>query len=438
MRDIKRRMEYYPSYDRSGIAAHLEAMAAQGWLLERITSSFWYYRRSEPQELHYAVTYDAGGSAFDPVPDEAKSEFYELCAHEGWEFVTAFAEMQIFANRRKHPTPLETDPVVELEAIERSAGRRLTRPYWAILAFSIVVAFLGLGGLISDPLYALTGLWGVPVGLMFLLLGSAAAAELISYYRWRKQAREAAARGESVETKGPVKLTRALILASYVPLTLALINILIAGDNLCRLIFAVLLAAILISTVAARASVDRLRRSGSSRAKSRSASFIIPFAVTLALCGALIGFSGSFTGLAEESYNGDPRYVNYSLSLSDLTDADLSGYIRAQNHRASVILEQSGIDESYHENYRGGPGEDLGALEYRTTIPKFAALYGFCENIASRGGEPVDAAPWGAKRAYHMGGNDYTLCYDGRIVEISLPFSPTPQQQRTVGEKLGA
>ena len=50
----------------------------------------------------------------------------------------------------------------------------------------------------------------------------------------------------------------------------------------------------------------------------------------------------------------------------------------------------------------------------------------------------MDAAPWGALRAYHMGGNDYTLCYDGRIVEISLPFSPTPQQQRTVGEKLGA
>ena len=121
MRDIKRRMEYYPSYDRSGIAAHLEAMAAKGLILERITSSFWYYRRSEPQELHYAVTYDADASAFDPVPDEAKSEFYELCAHEGWEFVTAFAEMQIFANRRKHPTPLETDPVVELEAIERSS-----------------------------------------------------------------------------------------------------------------------------------------------------------------------------------------------------------------------------------------------------------------------------------------------------------------------------
>ena len=46
MRDIKRRMEYYPSYDRSGIAAHLEAMAARGLILERITSSFWYYRRS--------------------------------------------------------------------------------------------------------------------------------------------------------------------------------------------------------------------------------------------------------------------------------------------------------------------------------------------------------------------------------------------------------
>ncbi len=55
MRDVKRRIETYSFYDRSGIAAHLEAMAAKGWRLERITSSFWYYRRSEPQKLHYAV-----------------------------------------------------------------------------------------------------------------------------------------------------------------------------------------------------------------------------------------------------------------------------------------------------------------------------------------------------------------------------------------------
>ena len=31
MRDVKRRIETYSFYDRSGIAAHLKAMAAKGW-----------------------------------------------------------------------------------------------------------------------------------------------------------------------------------------------------------------------------------------------------------------------------------------------------------------------------------------------------------------------------------------------------------------------
>lgn len=38
MRDVKRRMENYSFYDRSGIAAHLEAMAAKGWQLEHMTN----------------------------------------------------------------------------------------------------------------------------------------------------------------------------------------------------------------------------------------------------------------------------------------------------------------------------------------------------------------------------------------------------------------
>ena len=40
-------------------------------------------------------------------------------------------------------------------------------------------------------------------------------------------------------------------------------------------------------------------------------------------------------------------------------------------------------------------------------------------------------------RAYSMGGDAYTLCYDGRIVEISLPFTPTDEQMAIVDEKLG-
>lgn len=437
MRDVKRRIETYSFYDRSGIAAHLEAMAAKGWQLEHITATFWYYHRAEPQQLHYAVTYDTDGSAFDPVPNGDNADFYELCAHQGWEFVTAFAEMQIFVNSRPDPVPLETDPAVDLVAIEKSAKRRLTKPYWAILVIGVVVAFLGIGGFINDPVYSLSGVWGLPMGVVFLLLGIAAAAELAGYYRWRSHARKAAGHGGSVETCSPVRLTKALLIAVSALFCLTVLNVLIAGDNLMRIIILFALTVAAVSNISARVCVNRLKRSGSSKGSSRAASFLVPFVVSLALYGALIGFSGSFSGLAEDAYNGNPRYVNYSLSLDDFTDADLSGYIRARNHRESLLLAQSGIDESYHGAYSGVPGHDIGELEYRTTIPKFPSLYGFCEAAASRGGKSISPEPWGALRAYSMGGNAYTLCYPGRVVEISLPFSPSAEQMAIVYERLG-
>ena len=113
----------------------------------------------------------------------------------------------------------------------------------------------------------------------------------------------------------------------------------------------------------------------------------------------------------------------------------MTGYARAPLDRESVILAQSSVDESMHYE---ALGEDIGDLEYTTTYVKLPALYGFCERSLSRGGESVDPEPWGALRAYSMGGDTYTLCYDGRIVEISLPFTPTDEQMAIVDEKLGA
>lgn len=433
MRDVKRRIETYSFYDRSAISSHLEAMAAEGWQLERITATFWYYHRAEPQQLHYAVTYDTDGSAFDPVPNGNNADFYELCAHQGWEFVTAFAEMQIFVNSRENPTPLETDPVVELGVIELSARRRLTRPYWVLLALCAAIAFLGLGGLINDPLYSLSGLWGVPVGLMFLLLGIAVAAELAGYYRWRSHARKAAGHGGSVETCSPVRLTRALMAAACAVLALAVFGALFSGDEMWLASILVVLVVWLIANVVMRVSVDKFKRSGMSKSFNAGVSVLIVFV----LCFALYSLGGEFIYDSAVAHNDDNRYVNYSLSLEDLTGEPTPGYIRSQSRRESVILAQSSLDEFYSEHAPEPGGEDVGRLEYTTTFVKLSALYGFCESFTSRGGEAIDPAPWGALRAYSMGGNAYTLCYPGRVVEISLPFSPSAEQMAIVYERLG-
>lgn len=433
MRDVKRRIETYSFYDRSAISSHLEAMAAKGWQLERITSSFWYYRRAQPQKLRYAVTYYPSGSAFDPEPNPGLGELYELCEHAGWEYVTGFAEMNIFVNSRPDPVPLETDPAVDLVAIEKSAKRRLMKPYWAILVIGVVVAFLGIGGFINDPVYSLSGVWGLPMGVVFLLLGIAAAAELRSYYRWRALARTAAERGERVKTSSPMRLTRALMAAACAVLALAVFGALFSGDEMWLASILVVLVVWLIANVVMRVSVDKFKRSGMSKSFNAGVSVLIVFV----LCFALYSLGGEFIYDSAVAHNDDNRYVNYSLSLEDLTGEPTPGYIRSQSRRESVILAQSSLDEFYSEHAPEPGGEDVGRLEYTTTFVKFPALYGFCESFASRGGEAVDPAPWGALRAYSMGGNAYTLCYADRVVEISLPFSPSAEQMAIVYERLG-
>lgn len=433
MRDVKRRIENYSFYDRSGIAAHLEAMAAKGWQLEHMTNLIWTYRRSAPQRLRYAVTYYPGGSAYDPEPNPGLGELYELCEHAGWEYVTGFAEMNIFVNSRENPTPLETDPVVELGVIELSARRRLTRPYWVLLALCAAIAFLGLGGLINDPVYSLSGVWGLPMGVVFLLLGIAAAAELRSYYRWRSHARKAAERGELVKTSSPMRLTRALIAAVCAVLALAVLGALFSGDEMWLVSILVVLVVWLIANVVMRVSVDKFKRSGMSKSFNAGVSVLIVFV----LCFALYSLGGEIIYDSAVAHNDDNRYVNYSLSLEDLTGEPTPGYIRSQSRRESVILAQSSLDEFYSEHAPEPGGEDVGRLEYTTTFVKLSALYGFCERSLSHGGESTDPEPWGALRAYSMGGNAYTLCYPGRVVEISLPFSPTAEQMAIVYERLG-
>lgn len=58
MRNTKREwLPLYSFYDRPGVARHLEEMASKGWMLESLGTYGWRYRRMEPKQLKFSVTY---------------------------------------------------------------------------------------------------------------------------------------------------------------------------------------------------------------------------------------------------------------------------------------------------------------------------------------------------------------------------------------------
>ena len=90
MKDTKRRIETFSFFDYTNIALHLTKMAEKGWLLEKISSFGWTYRRTAPKKLTFCVCYYPKASEFDPEPTK---EFHDFCEHTGWILAVTSAQM---------------------------------------------------------------------------------------------------------------------------------------------------------------------------------------------------------------------------------------------------------------------------------------------------------------------------------------------------------
>ena len=151
MKQMKR--EFFPLYsfyDREGIAAHLEEMAAKGWLLEKLGAWCWRYRRIEPQRLHFSVTFFRKATPFSPTPSEDQQLFWDFCSEAGWMLAAESAQAQVFYNENDAAVPIETDPAVELENIHRATGKNLLGSFLSLLLIALVqvgmaVALTALG-----------------------------------------------------------------------------------------------------------------------------------------------------------------------------------------------------------------------------------------------------------------------------------------------------
>ena len=78
--------------DSEAIIAYLEKMARRGWLLEKIHPCL-TFRRIEPENLTYDVTYFSDASVFDPAPTEGQETYIDYCRAAGWELAAVNGPM---------------------------------------------------------------------------------------------------------------------------------------------------------------------------------------------------------------------------------------------------------------------------------------------------------------------------------------------------------
>jgi len=133
----------YSLFDTGVLARKLEKMARKGWHFKEIVPNFLVFEEGEAMEVSYATPYFPNNSVLEPTLTAEHEAYLEMCEQQGWELVWTLGTRQIFRNTRPDPVPIETDPMVQLQAIGAGVGRYLFQCFSPIIiCIPVLLLFL--------------------------------------------------------------------------------------------------------------------------------------------------------------------------------------------------------------------------------------------------------------------------------------------------------
>lgn len=457
MSERKREVCSYLLFDYRGVEEHLMKMAARGWRLEKIGPWFWTYRRAEPAQVAYAVTYLPSVSQFSPEPSADRENLEELCAAAGWEPVAEWVQMQIFANERPDPVPLETEESVRLEIIHRSMKKNFLPWTVVVLVLALVMAGLQVKTLLTDP-YSLLSSTNLFPSFVWELLLVLQAGNLLWYGRWLRRSRRSVAQGGACADAGP-GLRRFNLVILWLVLAMAALflvsTLLTTGAEIGLFVVCYTAGLVLLILL-----VDRTRRALKRRGTARGLNVFLTLLVDVVLAVVLVGGSTWLLFSSRGLFNGETYHfqgqtwdaapVSLPLTVEDVTGQHYEHVRRYDIGSGSLLIRERSCRETVLA------GEDLVILDYDITTAALPALGDLAaEHILMEWTDrdyydyaETDPAPWGAEAAYRRiyddgwdryATDDYLLCWPDRVVEISLTdVDLTPEVMAAVGEKLGS
>jgi len=439
MREKKRELGLYSFYDYAGIAAHLEAMAAQGWYLSNIGSYFWTYRRGEPRSVRYAVTYFPQASEFDGGASMEQRDYQELCAQAGWKLVTSRAQMQIFTNEDPDAVPVETDPLVQAENIHRAMRKNYLPGQIVFLLVGLLNLGLSLRRFFADTVDVLADGFLLILPLLWLKVTGLTALELISYYRWR--AGKAPARSRGRLQSACLLLTAALLALGFV-----------FSSRTQAAIMGATLGFTAVGMLFINGVKGLMKRANCSRKATLTVTIGLCFVLTGLIIWGGVRMVPTFRRTPVETYEvhgitWEVYHDEIPLRLEDLLDAGDFSWSTGVQSQTSPLLSQ----RSYSQDARVDAKGDPPFLRYTIVEVRVPFLYGICkEDLLTRYwyNNPVEyrntylLQPWTGEgelyRLYFMGEsrNRFLFCWEGRMAELELSWDPTAAQLQKAAEVL--
>lgn len=455
MKTRKRRLEYFSFYNHTGIEQHFAKMAKQGWLIENISNLYWTYRRIEPQDIHFCVTYYPRASDFDPEPSEEQQTFHDFCAHTGWQLACTWHQMQVFFNEKESPIPLETDPIMEVDTLHRACKKNFLPSYYVMLILGLLMTIYFIAGIYFDPIGLLSSSSRLISQFAYLCVFAISVVELVTYFRWHKRAVRSAQDGIFVDTPSTTKFQIFVLVLLLIGMVWWFTNLFAADDSLLLwvavimfvYIFGVIFLVNGIKQWLKKAKVSR----GLNKALTLAACFILPMIMT----GIIV-----YTGIAAAQNNWihkDPFDDSViPLSVSDFYETDEENYIEQNRNNQTFLVGQRVVDMYPDWNMDGF--HELPNLRYTITTVKVPFLYGWCKDQMYHDLDETDEAeipaghrlvyteqdptPWGANEVYRLYQEEgwymnwYLLCYDDRIIEIRFDWEPSIEDMAIVNQKL--
>ena len=454
MKTRKRRVEYFSFYNHTGIEAHLAKMAKNGWLIESITNFNWTYRKIEPRDIHFCVSYYPKGSDFDPQPGEEQQTFHDFCAHTGWELACTWHQMQVFYNEKESPIPLDTDPIMEVDTLHRACKKNFLPSYYILLVLGLLMTAYFIAGVYHDPIGLLSSSGRLVAQFAYVCVFALSVVELTTYYWWHKRAKKAAENGIFVDTPSTTKFQIFMMILLVFVMIWWFINLFAADDPLLpwvSFIMFLYIFAVMFIVHGIKMGLKKLKASrGLNKALTLGACLLIPVIFTGIMVHSIL--SASDRGIFDQEINLD----SLPLSVTDFHNVDEDMYIEQNRNNETFLIGQQVVHMFGDWNIEGA--HELPDLQYTITTVNVPSLYKWCKeqmfwDMDERNDTDIpaghrivltelDPASWGANevyRLYHEEGwylNRYLLCYENKIVDIAFDWEPTANDMAIVNQKL--
>ncbi|MDD4047014.1 MAG: DUF2812 domain-containing protein [Tissierellia bacterium] len=462
MKNTKRLMLMNYNYYKE-IEQKLELYAKKGLVLEKMGPYLWTFKKTEPQNLKYTVTYFAEGSVFNPHPTDNQQTYFDYAKAAGWDFVCEYNQMQIFCSSLENPPEFETDEKEKLENIHKCMKKSFVVSQLLMLVVFALNLFLRLNSLKRNPTDFLSSNIDLATFLMFFCIILYSSYTLINYYMWYNKSKKSVDMGGSIIEN--FNKTRRYFDIGYLIFLFSLVGYMFIHllTNTAFGIIALSVVQLPLFALIFWGSITLLKR----RKISANANKIISISLLIITGVLYLGFifysiprfsfsersNKPYTTVDWEVYEGMTREYRLYSDKIPLTCEDLYGHIDFEYYSYEADEEDTPLLHRSHYSQTRPPMKNAPPkLEYSIYKPKFEFVKNIVvsdltklEDWSDRKLETLDNAIFSTEKAYafyyenpneKLFSGEYILVFTDKIIHIDAETPFTDEQIEIIKNKL--